>query len=252
MAVVVVGGGGGGGGGRVFRSLQPIHALVSIKKYKRIKKRRTNDPNDTSGVVWARFRGSAFHLSPRRVYRRLQSVYAINHLLVSKKERKKLKDVPMAQTTRLASFEPVYVAAAQPSPSFKISIEPKQNKYPLARNKKKHTKEKKTTYLWPKRRVWRRLGPFLPPSLCLFHRRRRGSFGRYTGGGRRKTDLGLETRRVSSPSRCHVTVNSSVMVVPVPVVVLVVHVAVNKYWSGAVVVVVVHVLSTALAEGKVL
>jgi len=114
MAVVVVG--SGGGGGRVFRSLQPIHALVSIKKYKRIKKRRTNDPNDTSGVVWARFRGPAFHLSPHRVYCRLQSVYVINYLLVSKKERKKLKDIPMAQTTCLASFEPVYVAAAQPNP----------------------------------------------------------------------------------------------------------------------------------------
>ena len=74
----------------------------------------------------------------------------------------------MAQTTRLTSFGPVFVVPAQSimylvirtyiySRAF-VSIEKKQRK------------KKKKTDLWPKRRVWHRLGLFssLPTSLlCI-------------------------------------------------------------------------------------
>ena len=74
----------------------------------------------------------------------------------------------MAQTTRLMSFGPVFVVPAQSimylvirtyiySRAF-VSIEKKQRK------------KKKKTHLWPKRRVWRRLGLFSssPTSLlCI-------------------------------------------------------------------------------------
>ena len=78
------------------------------------------------------------------------------------------KNSPMAQTTHLVSFGPVFVVSAHPIAYFvfkNIYI-----LYNISSYSKKRRKNKKNTHLGPKRRVWRRLGPFslsLPNPSCI-------------------------------------------------------------------------------------
>jgi hypothetical protein len=46
------------------------------------------------------------------IFRRLHPIYVIKHWLVSQSMKEIFKDISTAQTTRLASFGPVFVASA--------------------------------------------------------------------------------------------------------------------------------------------
>ena len=79
--------------------------VVRMKKHK---KTRTYGPNDTlRRVVWARFRCQCHP----DIFSCFQNIDKAKYIK-KKHEKKKEKHVPMTQTTRLASFGPVFVVAA--------------------------------------------------------------------------------------------------------------------------------------------
>ena len=68
-------------------------------------------PNDVSGVVRAR----SHHRRPLSRSSCITTVYTIrNKLVFFKKTKKNERNPPMAQTTHLASFGPVFVVSAHP------------------------------------------------------------------------------------------------------------------------------------------
>ena len=71
----------------------------------------------------------------------------------------------MAQTTCLASFGPVFAVPVQ-SVAYLVTSTCIYNKC-IVSTKKKNKRKKKKAHLWPKRRAWRRLGPFLSSPTSL-------------------------------------------------------------------------------------
>ena len=67
----------------------------------------------------------------------------------------------MAQTTHLASFGPVFAVPVQ-SVVYLVTSTCIYNKCIVSTKRKK-----KKAHLWPKRRAWRRLGPFLSSPTSL-------------------------------------------------------------------------------------
>ena len=79
-----------------------------------------------------------------------------------------MKNSLMAQTTRLASFGPIFVVPAQSI--MYLVIRTYIYNRTFVSIKKKRRKMKKKTHLWPKRHQTRRLGPFslsLPNPSCI-------------------------------------------------------------------------------------
>ena len=75
------------------------------------------------------------------------------------------KNSPIAQTTRLASFGHVLVISVLPAAYF---VDNNCIYYKtLVSIYKKHERKGKKTHLWPKRRVRRRLSPFLSSPTSL-------------------------------------------------------------------------------------
>ena len=70
----------------------------------------------------------------------------------------------MAQTTRLASFGPLSLFVGLRWPS--LAAVGLCGLWWISCTFRKNTLKKKT-YLWPKRRVWRRLGPFPSSWACV-------------------------------------------------------------------------------------
>ena len=125
-----------------LRSPRVLRHKLVLRNTNTKKKKLTQGPNNTSSVIWACFPRNR---PPSCLLHSLQILYTIKHLLVFKKTRKyQKKNIPRAQTTRLASLGPVFPAL--------LSLHSLDVLYHKLVSKK-HEYKKKITHLGPKRRV---------------------------------------------------------------------------------------------------